>query len=161
MKLALAALAALVLAGGAQAADPAAVASYYAGSEVSLVRGANGLYGSTFTAPGSDIRLHEGLYDALYDPDFSKPGRARDVRGPGWTDDAQFWDRVAVQVLLHEAMHQRFPGASEGAVDCAAYLLVPDALQRFYGIAIGSGLQWALWGYHTYQLDCAWFDGHR
>lgn len=138
---------------------PDEIAGHYAGRPVHVLRGANGLYG--YTLPGSStIALMDGLYDSLVDPQMWKTGRKRDVRGPGFVEDARYWDSWALHVLLHEAYHLRFPTAPEGAVDCAAYYTFRGALARFYGVPFESAeskTRWFVEG--TYPLDCAWFLG--
>lgn len=158
-------LVALALASVATAGPTAnEVASYYAGKPMTVVRDetGGGMYGRTFGQPWVDdnrIWLMGGLYDALADERMFEvdPTRLRDVRGVGYTDSALFWDNVALEVLLHEAMHHRFPTAPEGAVECAAYLSYPGALERFYGITIGSPRSMRAWVFRTYELDCGWF----
>jgi hypothetical protein len=147
---------ALAVSVGAPAAAPDEIASHYAGRQVHVVRGANGLDG--WADQSGIIHLHEALFDSLYAPGMFTANRPARTWRAGRTTDASSVDAVALHTLLHEAMHLRHPAAPEGAVDCAAFLSYPGALQRYYGMSIGSPQAMSAWWYHPYPLDCGWFQ---
>lgn len=148
---------ALILAPASNAARADDIASHYAGHPVHVVRGASGLDG--WADQAGVIHLQDALYDSLGSSGMFKPNRPDRAWRAGFTTNPLHIDAIALHTLIHEAMHLRYPTAPEGAADCAAYLLFPDALQRYYGIGIGSARAVALWWYHPYTLDCAWFRG--
>lgn len=161
-------LAAVSLYAGASSAGaaPAAVveldvvASHYAGHPLHVVRGANGLDG--YTTPGaSTVNLRDLFVDSLADG-ITPHGRLAGTPA-GMTDDAAWWDAIALVTLLHEAAHHAAYGDDERAVVCASVFLFPGALERFYGVPMSSPLGARLWHYATaYNVgrgDCSRFGG--
>lgn len=150
-------LAALTLTATAEArqqrrsVDPASVASFYAGKpmtvhvlDAQLMTGYGG-----YTFPGWD-RLYVSADVAAHLGETTIAGA------------------IALKILLHESMHQRF-GFDEGSTECAAVLAVPDALARFVGVPIGSKLSGDLWkvavgnsaGMSAEYRDCSRLNTHH
>lgn len=122
----------LAFAGRAAAtgSTPATVASFYVGHPVEIEtfsKRANMLYGYTFIG-GHTIWLRADL--------------ARELSGKRDQDFA-----IALQVLLHESFHLRWAEYREGYVEMAANLVVPDALERFFGVPIGSRESRRIWNW--------------